>query len=200
MPHVCTIACYSSSHAIRLPKFTPLNLFTSTCATLRRSGAGQLQRRRSGAGQSWTTTRAFAVLMSLAAVMGEAVVTATTWGAAAATAAVRAAARVTTTDYRQGNDSTPFFKECWEAARDLPAAGVLRTALKGGWAKEEKRQQELMQQLEFTVERNKALERLIGGPSSQDVELISMWQLGLSIKYDRPVHGECRREGLYRSG
>jgi len=44
------------------------------------------------------------------------------------------------------------------------------------------------------------LERLIGGPSSQDVELISMWQLGLSIKYDRPVHGECRREGLYRSG
>jgi hypothetical protein len=82
--------------------------------------------------------------MSLAAVMGEAVVTATTWGAAAATAAVRAAARVTTTDYRQGNDSTPFFKECWEAARDLPAAGVLRTALKGGWAKEEKRQQELI--------------------------------------------------------
>ena len=49
--------------------------------------------------------------------------------------------------------------------------------------------------MEFTVERNQALERLIGSPSSQDMELISMWQFELSIDYDQPaVHSECGRE------
>ena len=197
MPRVCTIAWCSSSRAARLPKFTPLNLFTLNMCNAEEIWCRTASKEEKRCRAELDNHR------SIRSVLGSSNGRSSgkngnDVGGSSSSGSSKSGSKgyFATTDYRQGNDSTLFFKECWEAARDLPAAGVLRTALTGGWAKEEKRQQELMQQLEFTVERNKALERLIGAPSSQDMELISMRQFELS----KPVHSECGREGLYRSG
>jgi len=141
MPHVCTIAWCSSLRAACLPDYTPLNLFTLNMCNVKeiwRKIASKEEKQRRAELDSRRSIRNANVLGSSG---GRSSGSSNDVGSSSSSSSSKSGSKghFGTADYREGNDSTPFFKECWEAARDLPAAGVLRTALKGGWAKEDKR-------------------------------------------------------------